>query len=212
VPTNLLEIHTVGRPALAWARLGPLLEQQQLPAALLRELGSGGGLARALDATATAFLFDSLPPPGLPPPPPPRRLKRSTLLRLRAPRCARLVDASSSPAAAATATLERWEAGEGAEPRLELRTNVANGRTFASAASPAFEVLPTVARSILQLLDAPWPRATAVGRLAGAGGSKAERADLTDALLLLVEHGVLVVASPRSRKGGGCDEEGPEEA
>jgi hypothetical protein len=199
VPTNLLEIHTVGRPALAWARLGPLLEQQQLPAALLRELGSGGGLARALDATATAFLFDSLPPPGPPPPPPPRRLKRSTLLRLRAPRCARLVDASS-PRPDAAATLEHWEAGEGAEPRLELRTNVANGRTFASPASPAFEMLPTVARSILQLLDAPWPRATAVGRLAAFAGSKAERADLMDTLLLLVEHGVLVVAAPRRKR------------
>ncbi|KAG8466389.1 hypothetical protein KFE25_002145 [Diacronema lutheri] len=209
VPTSLLDAQVAGRPHLARARLGPFLRAQRLPAAIAAELAADGALERALDAAASAFLFDSLPPPGPPPPPPPRALRRSTLVRLRAPRCAWLLDVSAADAAARGArytrgSLEAWEGGRGAAPRLELRTNVCNGRSFESPASPAFEVLPTLARSVLQLLDAPWPRAIAVGRLAAAapGCSKRARADLRRLLDVLLEHGVLVMKRPLALRGG----------
>lgn len=198
VPTDLLDAQTAGRPGAAAARLAPFLRGRQLPALVASELHAPGALERALDAVACAFLFDSLPPPGPPPPPPLRKLKRSTLVRMRAPRCAWLLVVADGPVAEGAApgsrgSLDNWEAGRGRAPALELRTNVLNGRTFASAASPAFEVLPALARSLLQLLDAPWPRAIAVGRLAAAAGTAAIRADLHDLLLVLLEHGVLVV-------------------
>ena len=70
-------------------------------------------------------------------------------LRMCAPHCARLVDGSGG-----SGDLDSWERGEGPPPALALHTNVGNGRAFAEPPSPAFEVLPALARSVLQLLQA----------------------------------------------------------
>ena len=72
-----------------------------------------------------------------------------TRLRMCAPHCARLVDGSGG-----SGDLDSWERGEGPPPALALHTNVGNGRAFAEPPSPAFEVLPALARSVLQLLQA----------------------------------------------------------
>ena len=75
-----------------------------------------------------------------------------------------------------------------------LLTNVANGRAFASPSSPAFEVLPSLASSVLQLLEAEPRRGVAVGELA-AHARPQLRDDLLDLLEALLEHGVVVPAT-----------------
>ena len=245
LPTALLDTHTVGRPDAAWQRWGGLLIQPRLPMSLTRELWRRNALGHALDSLAKAYLFDSLPPPDAPAPlrDVSQLLRGETRLRLRAARCARLVDENATGG-----RLEHWDAweeepaegpglvraargegeegggegeegggegegggGEGeeggggsAEPQLVLYTNVANGRAFAAAASPAFEVLPFLARSVLQLLEAPADRGVRVGDLAAYSDAR-RRLDLVELLEPLVEHGVLVAeqdAPSRGREGG----------
>ena len=119
----------------------------------------------------------------------PRCLRTAAPSRLRmcAPHCARLVDSSGG-----CGDLDAWERGDGPPPALALHTNVANGRAFAEPPSPAFEVLPALARSVLQLLEAGVAGLRA-GGLAAASSAEADvRADLFDLLDLLVEHKVLI--------------------
>ena len=103
------------------------------------------------------------------------------------------------------ATLAMWERGEGASPQLALHTNVANGRAFADPASPAFEVLPHLARAVLAILAAGCAEGAGVrvgtlpavaDLLAGSGEGEA-RADLHELLELLVEHRVLEHRHPK---------------
>ena len=120
---------------------------------------------------------------------PERGSVRASTLRWRAcaPHCARLVDTSGGGG-----DLESWERGVGAPPELALHTNVHNGRSFAEPPSPAFEVLPSLARSVLQLLHAG-VAGVRVGSLAAARAGDADvRADLFDLLDTLVAHNVFL--------------------
>ena len=94
--------------------------------------GGAGGASGAAEAADAAAPVDD-----------------ATRLRMCAPHCARLVDGSGG-----SGDLDSWERGEGPPPALALHTNVGNGRAFAEPPSPAFEVLPALARSVLQLLQA----------------------------------------------------------
>ena len=134
---------------------------------LSQELQRDTVLSAALDALALRYLQHSLPPLGTS-----RAAANATAvpggavgaaeaadaaapvddvtrLRMCAPHCARLVDGSGG-----SGDLDSWERGEGPPPALALHTNVGNGRAFAEPPSPAFEVLPALARSVLQLLQA----------------------------------------------------------
>ena len=159
-------------------------------------------LGAALDALALRYLQHSLPPLGTT-----RHAAHgaggagggvdaadavapvddATRLRMCAPHCARLVDSSGG-----CGDLDAWERGDGPPPALALHTNVGNGRAFAEPPSPAFEVLPALARSVLQLLEAGVTGLRA-GGLAAASSAEADvRADLFDLLDLLVQHKVLL--------------------
>ena len=162
-------------------------------------------LGAALDALALRYLQHSLPPLGttrhaahgaggaggagggadaadaLAP------VDDATRLRMCAPHCARLVDSSGG-----CGDLDAWERGDGPPPALALHTNVANGRAFAEPPSPAFEVLPALARSVLQLLEAGVAGLRAGGLAAASSADADVRADLFDLLDLLVEHKVLI--------------------
>ena len=163
LPLSLLGDTCVGRPAVAVAALGPLLDHPDLPPPLVAALRAEGGavLAHAIDRYAQSFLRHSLPPP------PVAANKRRKVadgegmllsdLRL-APafyRCARLV----SVGARVAGTLEQWAADpEAAEAKglvLALHTNVMNGKSFEGAASAPMEVLPEFGVAMARLLDAP---------------------------------------------------------
>ena len=45
-----------------------------------------------------------------------------------------------------------WERAQGDAPSLELHHNLMNGRPFAEPPSAAFEVLPSLGRSVVELL------------------------------------------------------------
>ena len=202
---------------LTLARCARQLVPPRAPFWLSRELQRDAVLGAALDALALRYLQHSLPPLGTT-----REASNAavapggaggagggggaggaggsadaadaaapvddaTRLRMCAPHCARLVDSSGGGG-----DLGSWERGEGPTPALALHTNVGNGRAFAEPPSPAFEVLPALARSVLQLLQAGVAGLRA-GGLAAAGSADADvRADLFDLLDLLVEHRVLV--------------------
>ena len=105
-------------------------------------------------------------------------------------------------------------------PSLALHTNIMNGRAFAEPPSPAFEVLPSLARSVLQVLSAGAAAqgGVRVGSLAAyseatetlSSDQELTRSDLLDLLELLLEHGVVVRVldmepeedKPRRQHGG----------
>ena len=170
---------------------------------LSRELQRDAVLGAALDSLALRYLQHSLPPLGTTREAIPggagdvggaadaadaaAPVDDATRLRMCAPHCARLVDSSGG-----CGDLDSWERGEGPPPALALHTNVGNGRAFAEPPSPAFEVLPELARSVLQLLQAGVAGLRAGGLAAASSADVDVRADLFDLLDLLVEHRVLV--------------------
>ena len=211
LPLDLLTHNTAGSPAAGWSACAMHLTPPRIPFWLTSELWVDGTLGAAIDARALFFLKHSLPPwhpteaeeaavRGAPAAesdttPPAvlddgseeEALHDGSWLRACAPYCARLVDGAGT-----NGDLSSWESGE-TTPELALYTNVQNGRSFAESPSPAFEVLPHLARSVVALLEAGCEKGVEVGKLPAASGSDEEaRADLYDLLELLVEQKVLM--------------------
>ena len=216
LPLGLLRSQCAGSPRMGWKLCAGAFTPPHVPFWLTSELWEDGKLGRALDALSLRYLQHSLPPvdapplstlaeattPAAVPPAPveqPLALDGASRVRLRAPYCARLVDLAHT-----NGELVAWQVGQGAVPELALFTNVRNARALSGDSSPAFEVLPSLARSVIQLLEAGC-RGVRLGRLeAAADGERA--GDLFELVGSLLEHGVLV----RQAKGEG-EEEGGEE-
>ena len=81
-------------------------------------------------------------------------------------------------------------------PSLELHHNLMNGRAFAEPPSPAFEVLPSVGRSVAQLLQSGSEGVLVSSLAAYSSNNDEARADLLDLLELCMEHGVFVRCPP----------------
>ena len=210
LPLDLLTHNTAGSPAAGWSACAMHLTPPRIPFWLTSELWVDGTLGAAIDARALFFLKHSLPPwhpteaeeaavrgaPAAESDTTPavldgeseeEALHDGSWLRACAPYCARLVDGAGT-----NGDLSSWESGE-TTPELALYTNVQNGRSFAESPSPAFEVLPHLARSVVALLEAGCEKGVEVGKLPAASGSDEEaRADLYDLLELLVEQKVLM--------------------
>jgi hypothetical protein len=230
LPLDLILSHTAGQSTLGWEQCGAYLVPPLAPFWLTQECWEGRTMSTALDLHALRFLQHSLPPLGCgagstggkggttdatgagedeP------ELNGASRLRLRAQHCARLVEGSGGGGS----ELSDWEAGTVEPPPLALHTNVLNGRSFAEPPSPAFEVLPGLARSVLHLLsvggdgacikDLPAYRSGDGGGDDGTSGADdaealaLRRSDLFDLLELLVEHGVLVVMEGGGSVGDG---------
>ena len=206
LPLDWWRTPSAGEPAAGWTRCGAHLVPPHAPFWLTQELWADGTLGRVLDAHALRFLSNSLPPldDGTRSPAAAARLEDSTCVRPRAPHCARLVDEAHT-----SGHLSAWEAGEVPTPSLILYTNVLNARALSEPQGPAFEVLPSLARSVLQVLAAG-AGGIRVGELKAAHAHTSaaapadelqrtreseERADLFDLLEVLLEHGVLVAIS-----------------
>ena len=193
LPLDVLDAQPVGDLDAAWRHCAEHLIQPHLPMWLTRELWADNVLGEALDQLAVQYLLDCLPPVGSAPlTPGTTELDETMRLRPFAPRCARLVTE-----AAATGCLDQWERGEGEVPRLVLYTNVGNGRAFSDPPSPRFEVLPALARSVLEVLRAG-EGGVEVASLSAAKGATFD--DLLDLLELLVDQGILIVVKLPKRK------------
>ena len=234
LPMDLLATPCAGTPTAGWVHHAACLVPPHVPFWLSQELWTDGTLGKAIDAHALRYLQNSLPPlddragrrghrggagangeageggdegeEGAAAP-----IEDATRLRLRAPHCARLVDSAETGG-----SFDEWECGRGLPPALALHTNVLNARALSEPCGPAFEVLPSLGRSVLQLLTAgaagirvgelhASQRGSARDARLGAAAAEERHADLLDLLEALVEHGVLV----RHRSVGGdgaCDD------
>ncbi|KAK3250925.1 hypothetical protein CYMTET_39723 [Cymbomonas tetramitiformis] len=224
LPANLLaKSFVVGNPNAAWDDWGRTVLAAHggvggapLPAWLASELEQAHFLGLAMDRYAAKFLRNALPPP--PPPLLPAMeeeeelpcLSQESWVRMCAPRCARLIDEAET-----CGEFDAWEKeesegggiGSGADvgvaprPRLTLVSTVLNGRSLAEPSGPAFEVLPSLARSAQQLLRlSAGMEPVRVGSLSAftdttAGGEEDVREDCIDLLEQMMEYGVLVSAA-----------------
>lgn len=208
LPRDLMHTHTIGVPDAGWRRCASYLTPSSgVPFWLSTELWGDGALGGALDALALRYLQHSLPPLGCAggggggddsdglggggSEQEPSSLNGSDRIRLFAPHCARLVDSARTRGDWAS-----WEAGDGPVPSLELHHNLMNGRAFAEPPSPAFEVLPSVGRSVAQLLQSGSEGVLVSSLAAYSSNNDEARADLLDLLELCMEHGVFVRCPP----------------
>ena len=210
LPIDLLHTHTAGAPCSGWERCAAHLTPPHVPFWLSSELSTDGVLGGALDALALRFLQHSLPPLGSlgseasrhgqgEPPRAPLPLTGHSRVRMYAPHCARLVDTARTGGDWAS-----WEAATDPEPpSLELHHNLMNGRSFAEPPSPAFEVLPSLARSVVQLLSSGGTGVRVAELAAFRAGDAATRDDLIDLLALCEEYGVVTRADGDTARSGG---------
>lgn len=220
LPIDLLHTHTAGSPGSGWERCAAHLTPPHVPFWLSSELAADGVLGGALDALALRFLQHSLPPLGSTgseasrnvQSEPPRALlplDGHSRVRIFAPHCARLVDTARTGGDWAS-----WEAATNPEPpSLELHHNLMNGRSFAEPPSPAFEVLPSLARSVVQLLSSGDAGVRVSELAAFHTGDDATRDDLIDLLALCEEYGVVTRAEgDTGTSSGGETMPGPQSA
>lgn len=127
-----------------------------IPKRLLKQVRKLGSLEFAIDVIAREFYMNCLPPAN--PNVKPLDLESAnfdrTRIALTARHCTRLIDNNPSCAY----SLKDWDKIDPNDShpdiQLALYFNTSNGRAFASPPSPQLEVLPCLASSLLQLLDA----------------------------------------------------------
>ena len=165
LPLNLLNRVNVGRPTMAWKQLSSMLKSCSLPSELLQYLSKPGILGAAIDAYAADYLRNSLPPPTL-------SVNgtngSSDLFRLKFRRSAWLCEDDGM---------------------IVLNTNVANGQSLKSDASPSFEVLPHCLDCATKLIESGLS-GCAVSTLLGSANAD-EVQDIKDLIDVLEEYGVI---------------------
>jgi hypothetical protein len=149
----------------------------------MRRLLSSSNFANAsIDTYAAEFLTNSLPP-----------ISRLALGFLSAADVAEVSWADLVVAPRAQYSMRLLppvaDTGDNHEPHFELWTNTLNGRSFASNASPHFEVLPHLRQAVLGVIAA----VPGVGVLVSSLKLQPieERDDFLGLVELLVEHGAL---------------------
>lgn len=145
VPINFLEQHSACNASRSWDCFGDKVLNTLPPASRKLKTCFKENFSKCVDQYYKRFLHDSLPPLGLDGDSRNAvnvesvQIAHGTLLRLRFPKSAWMVDET---AAGSTA------------PLTVLYTNVANGRGLHESSSPYFEILPEFVNAIGTLLDA----------------------------------------------------------